>query len=280
MDKTKTIELLADKLTSKGNATYRPFILFAGPSGSGKTYCANLLAELLGYDIVTRLTDANTNNDDSIVIVLDEAQGLKKAEQEKLLALMNDIEDRRGAFIAYNNKGIPIARKKVVLILCTTNRAQILEPIKNRCIPVEFKAYEAEDIRDIILCTYSSIKPEIADSLSRVCKLNVRFALQMADFVQNSNMTVPDVLVMFGLDRNGLSETDLDYIRILGVNGPCSVQTIASVLSAVDTREIEQVTEVYLKRAGFIEIRGKGRILTQRGKKLYNDLNEEAIRRL
>ena len=68
------------------------------------------------------------------------------------------------------------------------------------------------------------------------------------------------------IDEIGLTEVDLQYLKLLGSkfdNMAVGVETIASAMSE-DKRTVEEFIEPYLLQLGFIKKTSRGRVLTSK----------------
>lgn len=165
------IKNLIDNALGKG--TFGHAHLFYGASGSGKTSCARMIgmgllcehgltstpccecnqcknimtlnnidfkefnsANITGIDFMRNLRVGFHCYPWSArykIYVFDECHRMSEPTQNMLLKEVEDVED------------------EVYFIFCSTNPAQIIEPLKNRCMPVEFKPIENDEIRHMLL---------------------------------------------------------------------------------------------------------------------------------
>lgn len=253
----------------------RPFLLFSGPSGSGKTWSAQKLADELGYQVVESFEELESSetmySSRPVLVMLEELQGASKKKQENILEKMNEIEHNKGRFECVDISEMTTAIKKIIIIICTTDKHKILDPIVRRCTVIDYPEYNELEIKEIVTSTYPKLAKDIIFNIVGCCKLNVRTALSLAEqylIFKDLNK----VLEVRYIDSFGLSQNDKKYLFFLYSRGTMSVDELTSVLSLPNKKCIEQEIEPYFKKISLIETATRGRELTRKGKKFVEEL--------
>jgi len=212
--------------------------LFHGISGTGKTTCARIIAmglmcehgpnstpcgecqqcraviqtygfeyreinnaNLTGVEFARKIREdfqTRPMNARCKVFVFDECHRMSEASQNMLLKEVEDAPD----FIYF--------------IFCSTDPKKIIEPLKNRCMPIEFKRLEDIEIQDMLadVCELENIVP-IADVMNAIVKeaqgrpRNALLSLQKAVAAGELQKLVPSrqyLIRMAGLFGSELSQ--------------------------------------------------------------------------
>lgn len=253
----------------------KPFLLFSGPSGTGKTWSAEMLAKELGYKIIDSFTDleqmSNIYDPQPILVMLDELQGKNRAFQELVLEKMNQIEKNKGKYKAFDPNERVVSVKNIIVVICTTDKHKILDPIVRRCTIIDYPEYDKNEIKDIVKSTFKKVAENIVQSIVDSCKLNVRAALSMAEqymiFKDLDKVREIRCINKFGLTRN-----EEKYLLYLSARGTMSVDAITSILSLPSKQEVVMEIEPYFKKMGWVDTQSKGRKLTKQGQDFVSQL--------
>jgi Holliday junction resolvasome RuvABC ATP-dependent DNA helicase subunit len=253
----------------------KPFLLFSGPSGTGKTWSAEMLAKELGYKIIDSFTDleqmSNIYDPQPILVMLDELQGKNRAFQELVLEKMNQIEKNKGKYKAFDPNERVVSVKNIIVVICTTDKHKILDPIVRRCTIIDYPEYDKNEIKDIVKSTFKKVAENIVQSIVDSCKLNVRAALSMAEqymiFKDLDKVREIRCINKFGLTRN-----EEKYLLYLSSRGTMSVDAITSILSLPSKQEVVMEIEPYFKKMGWVDTQSKGRKLTKQGQDFVSQL--------
>ena len=247
----------------------KPFLLFSGPSGSGKTWSAELLAKLLGYKVVTsfsELDDTSTMYEKQpVLVMLDELQGKKKNFQEVVLEKMNQIESSKGKYKCFDPTERVVSIKQVIVVIATTDKHKILDPIVRRCTVIDYPEYNKKEIKEIVENENKKIDKTIIQKIVDCCKLDIRTALSMAEQYKVFK-NFEQVLDVRCLDEFGLTRNEEKYLMYLKMNGSASVDALTSILSLPSNKELVFEIEPYFKKMGWVDTLSKGRNLTKQGK--------------
>jgi len=247
----------------------KPFLLFSGPSGSGKTWSAELLAKLLGYKVVNsfaELDDPSTMYDrQPVLVMLDELQGKKKNFQEVVLEKMNQIEASKGKYKCFDPIERTVSVKQVIVVIATTDKHKILDPIVRRCTIIDYPEYNKNEIKEIVEKENKKIDKTIIQRIVDCCKLNIRTALSMAEQYRIFK-NFEQVLDVRCINEFGLTRNEEKYLLYLKMNGSASVDALTSILSLPSKQELVYEIEPYFKKMGWVDTLSKGRKLTKQGK--------------
>lgn len=181
-------------------------LLFRGTSGTGKTTMARIIAmglncdegqtsepccqcdicqavlrrgghlayeeinasEVTGIDRIRKLTNelnCGLMIGENRVIVFDECHGLTPQAQGALLKAVEDSHDMN------------------YFIFCSTVPEQIIETLRNRCMPIEFRPIADEEIRKLLIdvCAWENVKPheEVLERIVKEAEGRARNALHL-----------------------------------------------------------------------------------------------------
>lgn len=198
------------------------------------------------------------------VIFIDELQMLKK----DILALL--YEPMENLTLA----GVNL--QPFTLIGATTDLNKVPDALQRRFrIKEELKQYTVKEIAEIIqsLC---NIQEETALKLANMSKGIPGFARNFVDVIKKiattDLITNEDVVILqrvLKIDAIGLTETDLDYLRVLSKNGIMGLDTIASAINETQPTIATKV-EPFLIRIKFVIKTPRGRMITPNGDKWVN----------
>jgi Holliday junction DNA helicase RuvB len=255
--------------------------IIRGPSGHGKTTlafaCCNMMDKIpivVNGGSVKKIEDitphlARLREGD--VIFIDEIHRLAIRTQEFLYTAMEDY------YINVSEKKIRIDLPKWTLIGATTSEGDLSEPFLNRFVNnVMLQNYDENQIADIIksYCDEElkfNITHDAAILLSAGSRLVPRVARHACNWARDyagehsldqiSYDVALNALEMRGINKEGLTNDDLRYLKVLQQNWPSPVglRTLAKKLQ-MDTTTIENVIEPFLLRKELINCTSSGRI--------------------
>lgn len=283
----KTLKLFIDATNKRGFASEH--LLFYGPPGLGKTTLAHIMAnELKGELKITSgaaitkggdLAAILTNLKDNDVLFIDEIHRLPKPVEEMLYPVMEDY-----ALDIIIGKG-PAARTvrltvpQITIVGATTKLALLSAPLRDRFgLLMRLDYYTVEEMEEIIMRSSEILKLPITRQAAKQIAMRSRKTPRIANRILkrardilevHKHKTVDEKLVeklfsMLEIDDMGLTDIDMQYLRLIGVkfqNNPAGVETISSSLSE-DRQTVEEFVEPYLLQLGFIKKTPRGRVLT------------------
>jgi Holliday junction DNA helicase RuvB len=263
--------------------------MFTGPPGVGKTLLSQVIATELGGDSVETLgqtLDANSVNalligaSDRTVLTIDEAHLTDPIAQTMLLRAVEDrvlLLSRKGT--RSGETRIPLAG--FTLVLATTDPQGILGPLRDRMqLMVQLQHYAPGELAELCrrraVAMGWTVAPAVCDLIGLISKGTPRLGLRLLQSVWRTATSVDsDLIELSHLERTialegidpilGLDSDEQRYVRVLHEAGTAvRLNVIASRLS-LPPRQVSQVVEDYLLRAGLILRTDSGRELTHEG---------------
>lgn len=266
-------------------------ILLYGQPGLGKTTMAYILANEMNMPIVTTVGNniekpsdvaalLNGIIDNSIVFI-DEIHRMNSVAEECLYSAMEDgfisILIGEGA----QAKNIKLTLPKFTLIGATTKAGMISAPLRDRFIyQYKMEPYTIDELKQIAkntcnkleiypnniqLETIASVSRGVPRAVNKYCILIRDYAFAYSNGIMDCN-TVDNALKLAGVYKNGLTNIDIELLKILyNSKKAVGIKTLTNILGE-DENTIKEVYEPFLLSKGYIIIESKGRNITEMGK--------------
>ena len=275
--------------SAKKRNTCLGHMLFYGPAGTGKTTLANAISNEMGCSLQTA-NGANLRSIKSAVaylmkiekdsiLFIDEIHRMTPIVEEFLYPVM---EDFKIDMAVSEEKTISVPIPNFTLVGATTEIGLLAKPFidrfKNKHI---LKLYSDKDLRAIAEVNISKLEISMSDdAMNLVAKISkgtpriINSTLEwLRDYKVAKNLgqlsidDVTEAMKIRGVDTNGLTDVDRQYLRALSRSDiPLGVGTIAAT-TGIDKKTIEDVIEPWLLRNEIITKTPRGRILNR--KKAY-----------
>lgn len=283
-----TINTLVNAAKMKNTAP--PHILIQGPAGHGKTTLANIVAHMRGVPITNILASSVKSSDDLVmpistgepgrVVFLDEIHRLTGRLQEVLYPIMEDfiIREKGDRYTgSVERQLLPFC-----LIGATTDPGKLTKPLKDRFgVTLRLTTYESAQLVTLIKASCKKINLGISDEIAEKLSARARFSPRQSNHiitycrdvaildnqVEITQHVMDEALDQLGIDSLGLSPDDRQVLFTISESfggGPVGVESI-SLVTDLDTENIQAEIEPILLRLGLVERTTKGRKITEKG---------------
>ena len=266
-----------------------PHIMLSGGPGRGKTSCGLLCSYLMETQIktingvslqkatdITSILAAIKKND---IIFIDEIHRINKKIEEILYSAMEDFT--LDLIIGEGSQGkiVKIKLPFFTLIGATTKYGMLSQPLRNRFgIHFRFEEYSIENLKEILVNFCKKVNINIAEEATheiairgkKTPRIVINLTKRIIDFMyaKEENILTKELVIfalhMMGIDKCGLSQIDIHYLKLLINKKPMGLSTICALLQETENT-VEDTIEPYLLNINFIERTGKGRVITEKG---------------
>ena len=271
--------------SAKKRNTCLGHMLFYGSAGTGKTTLANAVSNEMGCSLQTA-NGANLRGIKPLVaylmkieknsmLFIDEIHRMTPTVEEFLYPVM---EDFRIDMAVSEEKTISMPIPNFTLVGATTEIGLLTKPFidrfKNKHI---LKLYSNEDLQTIAKANMVKLEINLSESaldfLAKLCKGTPRILNSTLEWLRDykiskslNQLSVEDVteaMKIRGINADGLTDVDRQYLRALQNSDiPLGVSTISATIG-VDRATIEDTIEPYLLQNNMIMKTPRGRILNR-----------------
>lgn len=282
----RTLSFFAKAQNKNGIA---PFLMMSGAKGLGKTefakeYASNLKNKdgskrpFLEINCST-IKNANAFFEqiflpivmhNEITILLDEAHMLPKDLVNAFLTVFNT---EKGSYKEYHHAEqiFPFDFTKQNFIFATTEMDKLFAPFKDRLTIVDFRPYSKEELGEIIdlVCGEIEFDDGLLETVAETTRGNARSAVKRCKeihlYCESNNkkdFTKSDWKSMchtLGIKPMGLSNIEVEILKILKERGNCSLQMLSAV-TGMSRTAIQKEAELYLLKCGLMKINGQREI--------------------
>lgn len=242
--------------------------------------------------------EAANNSGNYYLMFVDECHGLPKKVQDNLLSVLEQpailctvapkdmgvvhcVDGKR-----YIEKGDVMREalpNNMSFVLATTDPAKLKEPILNRLRKIQLSPYTINNKIQIAMMHLGSSGMKSSDTIHKALAARCRSIRHLKTELCETFMDITSLYGedetdsmhalddMLGIDPDGATDQDRDYMEYLVENPTVGLDTMAGKLG-IDKQEVCKHIEPFLLEKGWISITGRGRKLTPGGyKKVLGD---------
>lgn len=267
--------------TKKRNKQF-PHIIITGQAGTGKTALAKIISHELNLPfkevLSARIKDSIelldvVKNIDGGILFLDEVHALDREIVELLYTLMEDFQFEGELVKPFTLIGATTEYGEMV-----QNRKPFLDRFK---IKITLEEYTSEDIFKIVKKYKEKTFPEdqindaVYHAISKNCRFTPRVGISLLDSSVYLNGDIETTLKSANIIKNGYTKKDLEYLETVALN-PKGIG-LNSIISSLMTsrKDVTEQIEPYLFKNKLVASTKSGRIITELGKVLINELKNE-----
>ena len=298
-DQAKAIlKILCKSALKKGSSI--PHILVASQPGLGKTSVVRIVAAEMGCRLI-ELVASNVQDPQQLttqlvqlkerdILFIDEIHSLPRAVEEVLYQAMEDhritiiVESEFNDMMkalgmsSKQTRTITIDLPQFTLIGATTLAGLVSAPLRSRFVQtLDLEPYSVSDLQQIVLNASKkmgfklskAVALEIAKRSRSTARLAIGHLHWIMEYCTASDTTatlqsVADAFLLKGIDSNGLTKLDLDYLELLvKAKHPVGLSSLAASLGESE-RTLTESLEPFLMQEGFIRRANRGRVAEQK----------------
>ena len=263
-----------------------PHTLFYGPPGTGKTTLANAMANEMNCSIqianganlrsIKNLIPYIMRVKEHSILFIDEIHRMTKIAEEFLYPVMEDFKvDMSVSGKEVLGEVVSVNIPQFTLIGATTEYGSLSKPLIDRFQHRHtLKLYNNVELKQIV--DYNSIKLDLKISekasifVTKVSRGTPRIVNSLLEWLRDyriaqglerlSESDVEAAMAMKGIDREGMTNVDRKYLKVLRKSGqPLGINTICAIMGT-DRETIEGIIEPWLLSNGKIIKTSKGRV--------------------
>jgi Holliday junction DNA helicase RuvB len=269
----------------KNSASVMPHVLIDGPPGLGKTTIASAIATEMGVNLYTingaairsikNILPYLTGMEPRSVLFIDEIHRLPKIVEEFLYPVMEDFvlnitvkgDDDK-------DKPETIELPMFTMVGATTSGGSLSQPFYDRFqIKEHLSFYSETDLAKLARSNATKLGLMINDDdlleiakrskgTPRILNARLQWYKNCVAYYQDKVMTIDDIFINQGIDKDGLDVYDKMYLKVLASSkgSALGLKSISS-LTGIAIETIENSIEPYLVRKGFVVRTQKGRVI-------------------
>ena len=209
-------------------------------------------------------------NDQDVTVFLDEAHDLPKKLVTTFLTIFNTEKGSIKEF-TYRDMEFTFDFSRQSYFFATTELDKLFPPFKDRLTVVDFVPYSDEETKEIIKLRIPDVKFEdsaLSDIVTTV-RGNARSAVKRAKEVEmfcesknDSSFSMKeweDLRHKVNINKNGLTNTELQVLRALRDRGP-STLTMLSAITGMSRTSLQRDVETHLLKVNYLRIDGTRQI--------------------
>ncbi len=266
-------------------------VLFYGPPGLGKTTLAGIIANEMGVNIkITsgpaiekpgEMAAILNNLQEGDILFVDEIHRLNRQVEEVLYPAMEDFAIDILIGKGSSARSIRLDLPRFTLVGATTRAGMLTAPLRDRFgMVMRLEFYTVEELEEIVLHSAQILDVDIdeqgAYALARRSRGTPRLANRLLKRVRDyaqvrydgqiTSRIANEALDLLDVDKEGLDQTDRELLTTIiekFQGGPVGLDTLAAAIGE-DAGTIEDVTEPYLLKNGFLQRTPRGRVATEK----------------